>query len=118
MNRPIARQAVARLIPNSGIPTSEEIYLVGADGGEVRQVSRLKFLPEDGPDLPGTITTHWDCPVWSPDGRFLAAFVDTGHSTYLALLPVETGAGVTGRPRYLRLEYRSAVRSGLQTATR
>jgi Tol biopolymer transport system component len=49
------------------------------------------FIPETGSAAQDREAARYGCPSWSPDGRLVASFVDTGSSHYLAILPLESG---------------------------
>ncbi len=84
----------------------QNIYILNASAGSLRQVSQANAGPIDGMQ-PDQIS--YGCPVWSPGGasgpRYLAAMVRVGQSAFLAVLPADqtgsTGNATPIQPRYL-----------------
>lgn len=84
--------------PEAG--AAEEIMVMDADGGNMRQISQSGSIP-DASSSPAAVT--YGCPIWSPPGApggpYIAATINTGQHAYLVVLPVS--ANTTVRPRYM-----------------
>ena len=83
--------------PRSGI---NEVFVTGLDRKNTLQRTRDAFPVVEQTAAPDPPLPRYDCPVWSPDGKTLAAVHRTAGQAYLALIPVDGDAPV----RYLKIE--------------
>ena len=80
---------------DTGLP-GEDIYVMRRDGSNLARISRAVA---GGGKPQGA--ARYACPTWSPDGRWLAAPLETSDGWYLAVVPARGGAAratAIGRP--------------------
>lgn len=82
------------------VPHRTEVYRMNSNGSQVTRLTNDPFPGASGYLPDGLPLPHFDCPVWSPDGRYLAAVVyESRESAYLAVIPVKDGDA-----RYLKID--------------
>lgn len=85
---------------DQSVPHRNEVYRMNSNGSQVTRLTNEPFPDAAGIFSDGLPLPHFDCPVWSPDGRYLAAVVyESRESAYLAVIPVEEGGA-----RYLKID--------------
>lgn len=92
---------IAYLSDDTGIADGfNEVFVTGLDRKNTVQLTRGAFLVISPTNAPGYSPPHYDCPVWSPDSKYLAAVHRTPGQNYLAIIPVDGQA----RAKYLMIE--------------
>lgn len=71
---------------DTGLP-EEGLYVMNRGGAGVVRISR----PPDGKRVDEPLPARYGCPAWSPDGRWLAAPVETADGWSLAVIPARGG---------------------------
>lgn len=82
----------------SGREGLSEVFVMDADGENVRRVARNVFAR--GADQ----TWNFDCPVWSPDGARLASVLRGADGDQLAVIPMAEEAAVIFLPVFATSE--------------
>jgi Tol biopolymer transport system component len=85
-------------------PTAgQEIYLLSRYGGMPEQLSNSRWLPEVARRSGPGSSPFYDCPSWSPDGKYLASPVSTIQGDYLAIFPLPAQRSIGAREQFIRL---------------
>lgn len=84
-------------------PGVNEVYRMDSDGGNVSMLTN-GFVVGVGRGSRTAPYPRYDCPVWSPDGRWLAAVLRLEFGNYLALIPADGKS----TPKYYQSEVISA----------
>jgi Tol biopolymer transport system component len=82
-------------------PGLNEVFVMDASGLNARQLTTPVFPVRKMDNYSGMLSPRYGCPVWSPDGHFLASMVSTPEIE-LAIIPVDSGSA--GPPTYLDLQ--------------
>lgn len=86
----------------SGISGEGHVAVIASTGGQVLKLTG----PGSATDaMPEETTSSYGCPVWSPDGRLLAAEYRAGNWTYLAIISADGSSGAS----FLRVEPQSVL---------
>jgi Tol biopolymer transport system component len=65
-----------------------EVFVTGLDRKNTLQLTRGAFPVEERADTPASWLPRYECPVWSPDSKSLAAVHRVPGHVYLAVIPV------------------------------
>ncbi len=72
--------------PQKGV---NEIFVTGLDRKNTRQLTKSAFPVEELAGSAGDWLPRYECPVWSPDSKYLVAVHHVPGHLYLAVIPVE-----------------------------
>lgn len=72
-----------------------DVYRMDIDGTHVVRLTTGFIFSRQAPS-----SLHYDCPVWSPDGEWLAFVLRLDNGNYLAIIPSDGKSGV----RYIKVE--------------
>jgi Tol biopolymer transport system component len=77
----------ARFLEGADAASGEALYLIDARG------ANLTAIPGTSADAGRGLLSYFGCPVWSPDGGWLAAITGTGMRSYVVILPLDDQNG-------------------------
>lgn len=93
-------------VGGGGYPQQEALLLMSQESGELEQISTFSWLAKGNPGSMAPVFTG--CPLWSPDGNYLAVPVSTAHGDYAAIFPHPDLREKGAQEHFIQLEDRAS----------